>query len=155
MVDKYRVQFQSAVVEALAQMGEAAMAPLIRALGDRDPDRRPLAATALGVIGDALATEPLIEALKDEDWRVRDKAAVSLGQLGDARAVEPLIEAFREGRDWNVQIRRGAAVAATLALAQIGEPAVEALTRALQDQDQRVRTGAREALQLIERKKSV
>jgi hypothetical protein len=82
---------------ALAEMrNPTAVAPLIRALKDRESDIREKVATALGEIGDARAMDPLIRALQDKDSGVRAAAATALGKIGDHQAVEPLQEALKD-----------------------------------------------------------
>ena len=85
--------------------------------------------------------ETLIEDLKDDDWGTRQKAVETLGRIGHASAVEPLLQALEEGRGW-----RGYRETLIAALWGIGEPAVEALTRALNDQDWLIRMRAAQAL---------
>ena len=85
--------------EALGEIGESAVEPLIKALGDGNTS----AVRALGEIGDARAVEPLIGVLRDENWWVRSCAAEALGKIGDTRAVEPLIkelDGYREDSGW-------------------------------------------------------
>jgi HEAT repeat protein len=67
-----------------------------------------------------------IDLLKDRDWFRRKDAAITLGEMGDERAIGPLIAALRD-KEWNVR------EAAQDALAQIGPPAVEPLTKALRE----------------------
>ena len=72
------------------EIGEPAVEPLIKALGDSDYRVREGAAEALGTIGDGRAVEPLIRALNDANGDVREGAAGALGKIGEP-AVEPLI----------------------------------------------------------------
>lgn len=76
---------RNAVIEALVQLGSAAVAPLTAALDGR-PEHRKVIADTLGLIADpagAAALEPL---LGDPDPNVRVAAAESLGLIGGARA---------------------------------------------------------------------
>jgi hypothetical protein len=73
-----------------------AVAPLIRALKDRESGIRETVATALGEIGNARAVEPLIQALQDKDSNVRAAAATALGKIGDPRAAKPIEEACKD-----------------------------------------------------------
>jgi len=131
--------------EALKEIGEPAIEPLIEALKDKDSDVQSGAAYALGYIGDS-AIEPLISALKDKDSDVRYYAAEALGKSEKLRAVEPLIEAL-EDEEGFVRWR------AALALGEIGDNrAIEPLNEALKDEDERVREAAEWALEEINAK---
>jgi HEAT repeat protein len=82
----------------------------------------------------------LIKALSYEgDRSIRKNAAQALGELGDPRAVKPLIAALDEF------YYRGEEVVVE-ALIQIGEPAVDHLITALNEDDRDVRKRAVEAL---------
>ena len=106
-------------IEVLRKMGEPAVEPLIKALGDEDSSVRSSAAYALGGVGYSYigelgvwdedsgsyvwvpkigepAVEPLIKALGDEDSSVREWAAWALGRIGDTRATEPLREVLND-----------------------------------------------------------
>ena len=128
-------------IVALAEIGSAAVDPLlavlerenswsqqmaIRALGEiRDPrsvDRLTAllrkgsreAAEALGRIGDARAVGPLIDSLVHGNDHMARASAEALGRIGDRRAAEPLIASIaRPGMDLNV---------AAEALGLIGDP---------------------------------
>lgn len=80
-----------------------------------------------------------ISALMDEDWAVREDAAAALGRLKDARAVMPLTVLLR---DEDRAVRQ----AAIGALTSIGEPAVEALGRCLNEESLQVQEAASEIL---------
>jgi HEAT repeat protein len=73
-----------------AGSAEAACGCLIAELRAPDPERRALAARALGGLMQAGAVDPLIEALRDASAQVRADAAGSLGWLGDTRATQAL-----------------------------------------------------------------
>jgi HEAT repeat protein len=68
----------------------AACASLIAEMDAADPERRALAARALGGLIDLDSVEPLISALSDPNSQVRGDAAGSLGWIGDTRAIAPL-----------------------------------------------------------------
>jgi HEAT repeat protein len=70
--------------------GEAACDTLIEEMGASDPERRALAARALGGLMQHSAVEPLVTALADSSAQVRADAAGSLGWIGDSRAITPL-----------------------------------------------------------------
>ena len=99
-------QNDRARTEALVGMGEAAVDPLIAAVGEeRMPaSERETAARALGMIGDGRAVEPLIEMLGrqvrfSDQTKAYKAAAEALGRIGDPRAVEPLIDGLRHNGD--------------------------------------------------------
>lgn len=82
----------------------------------------------------------LIKALKDNDPWVRLEAAKALGKIGDQRGIDLLIEALGDYYLRNTAVR---------ALVEIGEPAIEPLSRALRDRDIGGQEGAAEALMKI------
>jgi HEAT repeat protein len=130
-------------------------------LKDKDWYRRREAAITLGEMGDERAIPHLIAALRDSEWNVREAAEDALAQIGSP-AVEPLLKALREyqirkfvikilGRikDERVldplfaQLRNEEfKEAATEALVEVGQPAVERLTAVLNDKDKNVRKHA-------------
>jgi HEAT repeat protein len=130
-----------ASVEALVDIGEPAVGPLIETIKDDmyGGDILIYTVVALGEIGDSRAVEPLIEVLKNEDINqneyinykdinIKENAAVALGKIGDSRAVEPLISALKDEYG-NVQ------ESIIEALVKIGEPSIEPLIKALGDED--------------------
>ncbi|MGQ9908138.1 MAG: HEAT repeat domain-containing protein, partial [Candidatus Flexifilum sp.] len=117
--------------DALVEIGEASVAPIINRLKDEDTYVRQAAAKALGQLGwqpqtqeqqitywivnqnwDALveiggaSIALLIGCLKDGDWDVRQAAVEALEKLGDRQAVALLIDCLKD-RDW--EVRRAAA----------------------------------------------
>jgi len=82
---------RNSAIEALIQIGSAAVAPLLPLLGTDDPDVRKFAVDVLGDIRDAVAVPALLEKLKDGDENVRVAAAEALGKIRDRRAVDALI----------------------------------------------------------------
>jgi len=155
------------VAEALSEIGEPAVEPLIQALNDRNFIVRSAAAWVFCVIKDPRAVEPLIQALKDEDGGVKRGAAVALGEINDPRAVEPLIQALKD----DSSVRSSAADALEKIgwqpkddtekayfliakhewdeLCSFGEAAVDPLIQALKDEDAVVRSVAARALGVI------
>src|SRR5690242_13487375 len=116
--------------EALSKFGrdaEAAVGPLVHALGDPDAAVRDHAAAALHRIGPA-AVRPLTLALADSEPRVRRVAAAALARL---EPVPPAAVGALAARlhDADAQVRRNAVEA----LARAGAPAVPALRDALRD----------------------
>ena len=155
-------RFRTEAAEALREIGEPAVEPLIQALADKNEDIRAGAAEALGNIRDKRAVEPLIQALADKKEHVRSAAARALGEMkwepkNDALkawylaaksdweelikvgepAKEPLIHALRHV--WGLREVAGA-------LGEIGEPAVGLLIQALKDKSWGVQGATAEAL---------
>ena len=81
------------VATALGAIGEPAIAPLIEAMGDKNPEVRACAADALTRIDDPRAFAPLCKALGDASPIVRLSAAQALGTKG-SQAVAPLSRAL-------------------------------------------------------------
>jgi HEAT repeat protein len=129
------------VKSALAKIGSPAVVPLVRHLKDGHMHVRIIAAISLGQIADKKAVPGLIGALEDPNEIVSGWAAHGLGRIGDERAVAPLVARLSNDR---------ARTRVAGALAGIGQPAVEPLSRALENEDRRVRRGAVQALGGIE-----
>lgn len=108
---------------------------VIKALGNQHSDD--FAIEALVKIGEP-AVEPLIKALDDSEMMVRHNAAKALGKIGDERAIKPLIDKFCTESQIMFE--------AEDALAKIGEPTVEPLIKALDDNDFWMRAAAVGAL---------
>lgn len=90
--------------DALVQIGEPAVDPLIVALNSKNSHVRGSAAKALGLIGDKRAIYPLITSLGDEIMSVRYLATNALVEIGEP-AVEMLIDAFEQmGKDIRIEI---------------------------------------------------
>ncbi|MCE9556607.1 MAG: HEAT repeat domain-containing protein [Planctomycetes bacterium] len=76
----------------LAAVGEPAVAPLLGALGSRNPNTRAYAASTLGRIGTPHAFERFLAMLTSEtDNKVRFFLIIALGELRDERAVAVLL----------------------------------------------------------------
>jgi len=139
--DKDRTTRQSAI-NALGQIGEPAVRPLIAELESGSWTRSSNAAAALGLIGDPRAVEPLIATLAvhgKSNSVVHNAAVEALGQIGDARAVEPLIAALR---DETSKVHE----TVIKALGKIGAPAVDPLIAVLKDGSPIVRAAAAKGL---------
>jgi HEAT repeat protein len=139
--------------EALAQIGEPALKPLISALKDKDPDIRLGSARALGEMKASDAVEPLINvALNDVNQSVQNYAALALCKIKDPRRlsviVMPLTRALND-EYWVVRSR------AAIALGEIKDPyGVEPLIDVLKnDKDPDIKKRAEIALGEITGKK--
>jgi HEAT repeat protein len=64
-----------------------AVEPLVRLLGDPDPDARRAAAWALGQLKDTRAVESLLYATRDSDYSVRETADRALDSMGSAAVI--------------------------------------------------------------------
>jgi HEAT repeat protein len=132
---------------------DSILGPLLRALEDKEKpfSVRFYAAAAIGRVGPKaeLAIEPLIRALGDKDWRVRRITAEALASIGPRAksAIGPLIEILNDqgNNDWV----RSNAVLALAALGPETEVVVEALSSALSDPSEKVRSAAKQTLQTI------
>jgi HEAT repeat protein len=156
--------------QALAELGEAAVEPLleslvsnenghqaaIRALGQiwglidliklggSNQKDQAGAARALGELKDKRIVEPLIATLKDSDEEVRLEVVKALGNLRDSRAVESLITVLKN-HDKEVRSRAAEALGE-----QRNIQALEPLIAALKDTYKEVRASAAEALGKLE-----
>jgi HEAT repeat protein len=151
---------------AVGRIGDPrAIPPLTTALNDENLNVREAAAIALGEIGDPQAIPALITALNDKDSNVRRLAVRALGEIGDPQAIPPLITALN---DQNQDVRKAAAGALDTLhwspgrdatgvaywmgkgdwdrCVEIGVPAIEPLTKALNDRDWHVRKAAANSL---------
>lgn len=117
--------------------GVRAVPLLIAACGHEDSQVCYRAAWALGKIGDPAAFEALLRLTEDPDPSVQYDSAWALGKLRDPRAVGPLCRLMKSD-DPNGEARYGAAQG----LADLGEPAVPALLRLLEDPDLETRETA-------------
>ena len=115
--------------QALADMAEAAVTPLMNLLRDPDQSARWRAAMALQKLGSP-AVPALISALKEEEWYVRTPAIWALSHIGDSRSVDPLIGLLRDSHEccrWM----------AAAALKTIGDPkGVEAVRIVMHEEGQ-------------------
>lgn len=145
---------RAAAIDALDEMGQAAVERLLaeltgvdadggaewvtakrfaQALSADQPELRMAAANALGRLGDTAVVPALIKRLDDPEARVRVRVATACGSLGDPRAVGPLVELLSDNRR---DVKRAAADA----LANIGTgPALSALRELLDDDSETIR----------------
>lgn len=133
---------------ALGEIGnKEALDALIVALHDETCEEHHAICHALGAVGEP-ALEPLISALQHEDIRVREAAPLGIRRL-PATAEDPEILArvvdssLRATIAMNKNEREKASASFFY---EIGEPAVAALVRVLQDENIRVRRAAASAL---------
>ena len=90
----------------LVALGSEAVAPLIKALSDRNQWVRWEAAKALQQIGDESATQELIRTLEDKTFDLRWLAAEGLISIG-RKAVIPLLTQLLDNSD-SIRLREGA-----------------------------------------------
>jgi len=81
-----------AAVEALAEIGEAALEALFQAFATQDGDVRKFVVDVLSQISSPAAVEVLIRALEDPEENVRMAAVEALGNQGADRAYAKLLE---------------------------------------------------------------
>jgi HEAT repeat protein len=124
------IEVCSAAAEALGRIGaqnsSRSVEVLVRALTNREAKLRRSAAFVLGEMRVHSAIDPLVAAMTDKDIEVRATAAKALGSFSDPRAVNALVAAIGDA-----PITREA----SLALHDIGTPAVEPLLVALRNAD--------------------
>jgi HEAT repeat protein len=132
---------------ALGNIGDPrAVEPLSKGLKDTFYPVRVEVVNALGKIRDPRIVEPLLGALTDQDIHVKEKAWNALQKSCGVRDINPLIEALHNSktRDYAAKI-----------LGKIGNPAVEPLIRALENDEYFVRVSAIEQLGRIGDKRAV
>ena len=86
----------SAAHDALIKLGSSSVEPLINVLENQNDEKRKLATSALGNIGDKRAVLPISKLLKDKQVDVRLNATKALAKLKDKRAIEPLITTLKD-----------------------------------------------------------
>jgi len=127
-----------AAAGALTVIGGDAVSLLIRNLNGKDAKARPLAAAALGRIGDARAAEPLVALFSSDSRVIRDAAAGAVVALGKD-AVPAVIKALRQSS------RTSRIYAASVLGFLGGREALAALNKAENDPDSEIRATVREA----------
>lgn len=111
----------------------------MEALQGKDSQARAEAITILGELQYEPALEIMIDLVDTVDPGTRYIIVQALGRIPDARAVPALLKALR----WDDIFTRAAA---TGALIQIGEPALDGLVTALRDQNKAVRRASAKAI---------
>jgi HEAT repeat protein len=146
--DKYW-RLRTAYSQALAEVGEVAVEPLLRALGSANPQTRAFGARALGLIGAQRAFDPIAALLATEsDDTIQMSLMEALGGLRDERAVAVLLPYLRPpdrvNRGWIIRV-------AANALGSIGsESVIQPIAEVLNsDPDWFARLGAAEGLRKI------
>jgi HEAT repeat protein len=129
--DQFHPPSASEACGALAEIGTAAVEPLVKCLKDELPRVRMYAAIALGNIADPRAIEPLAALLNDPDSRPRMAAALALGEFRDARAVKHLTETLLHTtvKGGECDVREAAATGLAMT-GPVGWPSVIAALRA-------------------------
>jgi HEAT repeat protein len=148
MNDEYW-RLRTAYSQALAEIGEPAIEPLLGALASANPQTRAYAARALGLIGAPQAFEPIVGLLAREPVdSTRLSLIEALGALRDSRAVPILLAHLQApeqaNRGWTVRL-------AANALGTIGgEEVIGPLSEVLaSDPDWFARLGAAEGLRKV------
>lgn len=125
------------VMQQLAELGTAALEPLIEAVTKAEQIRiRQGAAQALGLIKDSRVAHALVMALADPDSGVWSQATASLAKLGKSaeKALRPALGSSKES------VSRGAAIA--LWRISKEEKAFKTLLNSIQDKDVVIRGSA-------------
>jgi HEAT repeat protein len=148
MGDEYW-RLRTAYSQALAEVGELAVLPLLEALVSTNPSTVAYAARALGLIGAVRAYGPLVALLGTaEDDTLRMSLIEALGRIRDERAVSILLPHLKPEKEQN----RGWIIRMTAnALGTIGaESTIGPLAEVLaMDPDWFARLGAAEGLRKI------
>jgi HEAT repeat protein len=122
----------------VARCGDAALPVLLAGSRDADWHVRRQTALILSGLSHPDALEGIRAALEDADWRVRADAAKSLDTAHVAQCLRPLLLALSD----DVQMVRDYATQALFRMPPSPEAAV-GLLNALQDDDKRIRSGAK------------
>lgn len=145
-LNSFNRQESTAALEALAQMDHpVAVEALANAVQGHTRELRMDAAFKLAERThgkDIRALPGLMEGLKHENWKKRVEALQALSRVADSSTVPEVIGMFSDP-DSNVTS------AAAIALADMGEVAIDDLINALKDDSWRLRRGAAEALGMM------
>lgn len=88
---------RNSAVEALVEIGEAAVPSLVETLSSDDVDVRKFAVDALAGVGSRSAQDALLATLRDADPNVRAAAADALGMIGEAGSAGALLAISNDG----------------------------------------------------------
>ncbi len=135
---------QNQGVEAVIQIGRAAVPPLIAMLEKESPNRAQVM-YALAQIGDSRAASAFTASLLDSDERVRAYSAQGLARIGDPRALAAILQTLDDAADeLHLDI-----TPSVRALGEMGLKAVPALLDLLMAENDMTRLHAQRALELI------
>jgi HEAT repeat protein len=148
---KTNSKIQASISNALGELGEVAVLPLLELLNtddsNKDYDRvKAYAAHALGKLKDKRAVEPLIAILNTEtdDNKVRKNVAYALGSIGYPQAIEPLIKSFSTS---TFKETRSSIIQALGTLG--GEQSLPIIVEAVYDKNHKVQRAAILALSIL------
>lgn len=134
---KWRVRKSAS--DAIVKYGEPVIAPLQQVLKiTQDEDIRFWTIKTLGKLGPK-AQKFLLEALRTGDKQTRYVIAAALGESGDKRVIRVLIESLGDP-DWTIR------KSATMALAEIGDNAIDMMFEYLRGPNEEIRDGCLRAL---------
>ena len=134
---KWRVRKSAS--DALVKYGEPVIAPLQQVLKiTKDEDIRFWTIKTLGKLGPK-AQRFLLEALRSGDKQTRYVIAAALGESGDKRVIRVLIESLADP-DWTIR------KSSTMALAEIGDNAIDLMFEYLRGPNEEIRDGCLRAL---------
>ena len=125
--------------QALTDMGNDAVAPLVTALQCDDKERRFWSIKILGKMKEKSAYEEIVKFLSDSDSEIRMAALEALGEFGDASAIPAIIERFVDSA-WVVRKN------ASKAIVNFGKIAVQPLLKALSSDNEDTKYWALKAL---------
>lgn len=156
--EKWRVREQAAKTLGLLKDAQAVSA-LMLVCRDRDGAVKSAAAEALGRIGDPKAVPTLIKLFKDNSKIVRETAGTALVQIGD-ESIPALLETLNDPhfviRCHGIRALGGMTTDYQIGRAWTKDPrVVDALIKALKDEDRAVREDATMALGIIGDTKAV
>ena len=117
----FNVRYEAIVSIARTRADARLLKALIKVLRGNEPDLSPVAASALGRIGDQSAIAPLREALASEYPLLQARSARALGALGDAGAIPLLQERFRNEPHVGLRIAYASALGALRASETVGD----------------------------------
>lgn len=130
---------RKAAAQALTEMGEVAVEPLLRNLVGEDEERNYWTLQTLGLLGSERAVSFVGRLLEHESRAIRLAAVDALGGVGGPAALRCLVEAFRNGM-WTVRQR------ASEVVRRLGAPALVHLLAFVEDEHEDVAYWTRQTL---------